>query len=146
MKPWLFVLIVLPFLALLLYYQSHPLVSKVKIRDSIIVTEVAVTEAQKQKGLGGHKSLGSSSGMLFPYDHKEQYNFWMHGMQFPLDFIWIDGNTVADITLNVLPPTGNQQPTMIKPKVPVDKVLEVNAGFVNKHQISVGDPVQFMDK
>ncbi|MBI5018665.1 DUF192 domain-containing protein [Candidatus Gottesmanbacteria bacterium] len=146
MKPWLLVLIILPFLTLLLYYRSHPLVSKVKIRDTVIVTEVAVTEAQKQKGLGGRKILGNSSGMLFPYDHKEHYNFWMRGMLFPLDFIWIDGNRIADITLNVPPPVGDQQPAMIKPKVPVDKVLEVNAGFVREHQITIGDMVQFMDK
>lgn len=146
MKPWLFVLIILPLIALLMYYRSHPLVSKVKIRDIVITTEVAATEQQKQLGLGGRASLGSMSGMLFPYDHKEQYNFWMRGMQFPLDFIWIDGNVVADISQDIQPPAGNEQPAMVKPNVPVDKVLEVNAGFVRQHHISIGDQVQFMDR
>ncbi len=128
------------------YYKTHPLVSKIRIRDVVITTEIAATELQKQKGLGDRDSMDPLHGMLFPYDHKEQYNFWMRGMKFPLDFIWIDGMTVVDITTNVAPPLSDETPMMVKPKVAVDKVLEVNAGFVEKHGIAVGDPVRFLDR
>lgn len=128
------------------YYKTHPLVSKIRIRDVVITTEIAATEAQKQKGLGGRAELDPLHGMVFPYDHKEQYNFWMRGMMFPLDFIWIDGMTVVDITANVAPPKAHEPPVIVKPRVPVDKVLEVNAGFVEKHGIAVGDPVRFLDR
>ena len=85
-------------------------------------------------------------GMLFPYDHKEQFEFWMKGMTFPLDFIWIDGKTVADITENVQPPSGDVRPTIVKPMVAVDKILEVNAGTVARIGINVGDTVEFLDR
>lgn len=130
---------------LLWYYRTHPLASKVRIRGVTIAVEVAATEAQKQKGLGYRTQLPQDSGMLFPYDHKEQYNFWMRGMQFPLDFIWIDDKTVADITRNVPPPQGNKTP-IVTPAVAIDTVLEVNAGTVDRLGIQVGDTVEFLDR
>lgn len=146
MKPWQIALIALPFIALGLYYQVRPLSSKVLIRNTVITTEVAITESQKQKGLGGRTELEPDRGMLFVYDHKETYNFWMRDMKFPLDFIWIDGSVVADITQNVPPPGTDGTPVIIKPDVMVDKVLEVNAGFVKQHNITIGDTVIFRDR
>lgn len=131
---------------LVIYYRSHPLVSKVEIRGVSITTEVAITESQKQKGLGGRTKLADNNGMLFVYDHKESYSFWMRDMRFPLDFIWIDGTVVADITQDVQPPRANEQPIFVKPNVPVDRVLEVNAGFVKRHNITIGDQVIFRDR
>lgn len=146
MKAWFIALAVMLLIGLALYYQSHPLVSKIRIGQAVITTEVAATEAQKQKGLGGRSSLADDRGMLFPYDHKEQYNFWMRGMLFPLDFIWIDGSRVTDIAENVLPPSGNEPPVIIKPAVGVDKVLEVHAGTVQRLGIQIGDTVEFLDR
>jgi uncharacterized protein len=128
------------------YYLYHPLGPKIRIQNHTFSIEVAVTEAQKELGLGKREKLDANTGMLFPYDHKEQYNFWMKDMHFPLDFIWIDGKTVVDITKNVPPPTGTEQPVVITPKVPVDKIFEVNAGTIAKYGIQIGDTVEFIDK
>ncbi len=128
------------------YYRSHPLSSKVKIHDTVFTVETAVTEPQKQLGLGGRTNLETNHGMLFIYDHKEQYNFWMKDMHFPLDFIWINGKTVADITKNVPPPTGDGQPAIVVPKEQVDKVLEINAGTIQALHIQPGDEVEFLDR
>lgn len=131
---------------LAMYYINRPLQSKVEIGGHTFTTEVALTEAQKGLGLGYRASLPLSSGMLFVYDHREQYEFWMKGMQFPLDFIWIDGTTVADITPNVPQPNQNESPAIVKPLVPVDKVFEVNAGTVSRLNIQIGDTVRFIDR
>ena len=128
------------------YYTLHPLRPKVKIGNSVLTVEVALTEAQKRKGLGDRASLQPDAGMLFPYDHTEQYEFWMRGMQFPLDFIWIKGKTIVDIHENIQPPHGNEEPMIVKPKEAVDKILEVNAGTVQKNGIRIGDEVKFLDK
>lgn len=146
MKLWHVILISIPILALLLYYRAYPLVSKVRIKDRIFTVEVAANEKQKQKGLGGRASIPEMHGMLFPYNHKEQFEFWMRGMRFPLDFIWIDGKNVADITENVPPPLENERPVIVKPLVSVDKVLEVNAGTVARIGIKVGDTVEYIDR
>lgn len=128
------------------YYMRHPLSSKVKIRDTVFTVDIAATDEQKELGLGGRATMAADRGMLFPYDHKEQFEFWMKGMQFPLDFIWIDGKTVADITVNIPPPIGNEQPIVVKPKVQVDKVLEVNAETLARTGIQIGDSVEFIDR
>jgi uncharacterized membrane protein (UPF0127 family) len=85
--------------------------------------------------------------MLFVYDHKEQYNFWMRGMKIPLDFVWINGREVADVTENVPPPSSAfAAPSIVKPAVPVDKILELSAGSIASLGIKTGDRVDFLDK
>lgn len=146
MKRNLIILGVCACVVLTYYYVTHPLSAKVKIDGVTFTVDVAATEAQKEKGLGGRTSLPTDHGMLFPYDHKEQYEYWMRGMHFPLDFIWIDGKTVADVTANVPPPVGAEAPMIVKPNVPVDKVLEVNAGTILNYSIKIGDTVMFLDR
>jgi len=126
------------------YYLAHPPGAKVKIGAHEIAVDLAVTGAEKERGLGERTEMAQNAGMLFVYDHKEQYEFWMHNMRFPLDFIWIDGELVADITLNVPPPQEGEPSAIVKPKVPVDKILEVNAGVVKRLGIARGDTVEFL--
>lgn len=126
------------------YYLAHPPGAKVKIGTHEITVDLAVTRAEKEQGLGGRTTLGQNAGMLFVYDHKELFEFWMRGMLFPLDFIWIDGERVADITLNVPHPEAGEQPVVVKPKVAVDKILELNAGTVGRLGIAIGDTVVFL--
>ena len=97
MRLWIFAIIATLIACFIGYYRWRPLSAKVRINNAVFFVEVAANEPQKQKGLGDRSSLASDHGMLFPYDHKEQYNFWMREMRFPLDFIWIDGDRVADI-------------------------------------------------
>ena len=146
MKRFLFVILVLIIVFLGWYYLKHPLVAKVKIRNTVFTVDVAATEPQKQLGLGGRVSMPTDHGMLFPYDHKEQYEYWMKGMQFALDFIWIDGKTVADITPNIPFPEAGETPRIVRPNVPVDKVLEVHAGTIERVGIKIGDSVEFIDR
>lgn len=128
------------------YYIRHPLGKKAIINGHAINLEIAVTTAEKEKGLGGRDSLPTDNGMLFVYQHKDRYGFWMKGMRFPLDYIWIDGTTVVDLSKNVPPPkTPTEQPVSLAPLVPVDKVLEVNAGVVDKLGIRTGDTVRFIN-
>lgn len=129
-----------------LYYVLRPLQAKVRIKDAVFAVDVAVTEAQKQKGLGGRDSLPDGHGMLFPYDHIEQYEFWMKDMRFPIDIVWIRGKTVVDISQNVPPPKANERPVIVKPSEAVDKVLEIKAGSSKEFGISIGDYVEFIDK
>jgi hypothetical protein len=128
------------FLFTLSYYIRHPVVKKAIINGHEIRLLLAVTDSEKQKGLGYRDSLPINSGMLFVYQNKDRYGFWMKGMRFPLDFIWIDGNKIVDLTQNVAITA-----PAFSPLVPVDKVLEVNAGVVESLGIHIGDPVQFVN-
>jgi uncharacterized membrane protein (UPF0127 family) len=137
----IFVAAVLVFTAY--YYFRHPIGEKAIINGHTIHLELAVTEAEKEKGLGYRDSLAADNGMLFVYDHPERYGFWMKGMRFPLDYIWINGNKVADLSRNIPQPINDTvQPVSLSPMVPADKVLEVNAGVIDQDGIKIGDLVE----
>lgn len=126
------------------FYIKHPLNTRLLINGHIITVELAVTPQEKERGLGRRKTLAPDHGMLFLNDHKETYNFWMKDMQFPLDFIWISDKTIVDITQNVQPPPIAPLQA-IEPKIPVDKILEVNAGTVEKLGVKIGDVIQILN-
>ncbi len=76
--------------------------------------------------------------MLFVFDEPRHYAFHMQGMLFPLDFVWVAADQqVVEITQNVPP----SRPGFFASKHPVQYVIELPAGFVAAHGISVGDDV-----
>jgi hypothetical protein len=90
--------------------------------------EVADTDASRMHGLSGRESLEPNAGMLFVFGHRGIYPFWMKGMKFPLDIVWIDDGKVVDVeTLEPPSPYLNIPPNHI-PRGMADLVLEVNAG------------------
>ena len=49
---------------------------------------LAKSDSEKTKGLSGRKDLPKDQGMLFIFDHKDKYGFWMKDMKFPIDIIY----------------------------------------------------------
>ena len=117
-------------------------IAQVHINDTVIDVEIAKTLAEQQLGLGGRESLDQNKGMLFIYADKRIPGFWMKGMQFSLDMIWIEDDKVVDILSNVPVATTTPLPHYW-PKQPINYVLEVNAGFSEKNNIKIGDMVEF---
>lgn len=126
-------------------FLPSPQASKVvEINGKKIKVEIADDSSERSKGLGGRQSLASDSGMLFIFPEKGQYSFWMKGLKFPLDFIWIRDDTITDIIENVPPPQPNQKDEdlpIYQSRVDIDKVLEVNSGLIENYQIKVGDKI-----
>ncbi|MBC7074181.1 DUF192 domain-containing protein, partial [Candidatus Parcubacteria bacterium] len=116
---------------------------RIKIGENVFLVELAITKKQKEKGLGERDFLPEKHGMLFVFEKPDFYYFWMKGMKFPLDFVWILEDRVVDITENVLP-QDFQPPNSFTSKFPADKVLEVKAGTVKKANIQIGDKVEFL--
>lgn len=108
--------------------------SYVEIDGKKIAVELAVTPEQKIKGLSNRSSLGEEAGMLFLFDDKDRLTFWMKDMQFNLDFIWIADDKIVDTHRNVPAPAQNHGSLDVySPSVPADKVLEVNAGWIQEN-------------
>ena len=86
--------------------------------------------------------------MLFIFGNGRASDFWMFGMRFPLDLIWISSDcTVADITPQVPAPepdTPASQLEFYNPASPASHTFEINAGEAEKHGITVGAPVRFV--
>lgn len=123
--------------------------SQVKINEALVNVEVADNAEKRAQGLGGRESLATDSGMLFVFQSPDKYTFWMKGMKISLDFIWITGDKVTDLLPNVPPPDpGVPDDNLLRyrPVVPIDRVLEVNAGFIAQHNIKIGDDVTYINK
>ncbi|MBI4133538.1 DUF192 domain-containing protein [Candidatus Uhrbacteria bacterium] len=102
--------------------------------------EVADTVVSHAKGLSGRDALAEGHAMLFVFPYKKQQTFWMKGMLFSLDIIWVDGGRVVGIEENV-PLDTNPVPKLYTSPGPVGMVLEVNGGVAAGLGITVGDAV-----
>lgn len=117
----------------------------VKIGNITVFVEIARTPEERSRGLSYQRNLSQNQGMLFIFPSKSYQTFWMKGMNFDLDFIWIADNKVVDITENILAPRENvpdEALPIYRSKIPVEAMLEVNSGFVKRHDIKVGDLVR----
>jgi uncharacterized membrane protein (UPF0127 family) len=113
-----------------------------RIGELEIPVEIADTSEERRRGLSGRPSLPESSGMLFVFEEPGIYRFWMFNMRFPLDFIWIGSDQrVIGVTENAPPLYDASNPVWYASPAPAQYVLEVNAGFVRKHNIQIGDYV-----
>ena len=112
----------------------------VHIGDTEIAVEIADTSISRAQGLSDRDYLLPNTGMLFVFEEPEIQYFWMKGMRFPLDVIWINNGYVVGVTKDIPQPYDSIIPRM-QSEVPVEWVLEVNAGFVEGHRIEIGDRV-----
>lgn len=149
LPPNLWRLLALPFLALLLSAlppaaaqelspYGNPIIT-VLVRDVAVQAETVSSPEKLYLGLSHRPALPAGGGMLFVLPRVEFQHFCMRGMQFPLDFLWINEDRVIGLAKNV----AADFPGTISSPAPVRYVLEVPAGFVDRHRIRVNDPVSF---
>ena len=117
-------------------------VINIKIGENVFSAEVAETMGQKAKGLGYRDELARDGAMYFDFGKEDKYGFWMMGMKFPIDIIWIKGNVVVGIEKNVPAPMPGMPESALKlyhPPQAIDKVIEINAGLSDELGIKIGD-------
>ena len=116
--------------------------------NATFTVDLADTPEKRTRGLSGRPPLDANSGMLFVFESESRSVFWMREMQFPLDFVWIGSDcSVADITKDVPAPSSDTilaDLPRYQPAVPVQYVLEINAGGIKAVGIGKGDPVVFV--
>ncbi len=117
-----------------------PLVAEATLRGRTFQIEVADTPSKREKGLGDRDSLAEGHGMYFPFGTSQRWVFWMKGMRFPIDIIWIGDGKVIGIEHSVPPPTTFPLDT-VSPVTPADAVLELNAGVAKEIGLEPGDEV-----
>lgn len=123
---------------------------KLKIVDSegntkaSLNIEIADTSATRSKGLGYRQSLATDSGMLFIHENTQRYTYWMKGMSFPIDIMWILNDEIVDSISNIPAPVAGQTDDTLERYASVtnvNKVLETNAGFIDTFDIRPGDKI-----
>lgn len=110
----------------------------VKIGGEEYTLEIAATNATRALGLGGRDQLCTRCGMLFIFDAPARQSFWMRGMRFPLDIVWLSGDTIVHIERQV----SQESEAVYRPEAVADRVLELNAGTTDT--LEVGRRVQFL--
>ncbi len=139
---WILLILILVFLGLGASYLRNWLLSAVvsvfRIGTHEFRIEVASTWETQERGLGYRSDLCGDCGMLFVFATPGRYGFWMKGMEFPLDILWIRDSHVVSIEKNL--PADDRR--TFTPPSPADQVLEINAGLVDRYGISVGDSTE----
>ncbi len=118
--------------------------AEVIIGNKNFFAEIADSPKERQEGLSNRDFLEPSHGMLFVFPDNEVGAFWMKGMRFPLDFIWIGNDCkVVDLTENVVVDTNQEELHIYNSSQPAEFNFEVNAGEIRLSNIQIGDIVQF---
>ena len=117
------------------------------IADSIgmqkarIDLEIADTDYERQLGLMKRVSMEEKQGMLFIFPDDAMQSFWMRNTLISLDMIFINSNKViVTIHKNTKVLSDQSYPST----APARYVLEVSAGFTGKHNIQVGDKIDWI--
>jgi uncharacterized membrane protein (UPF0127 family) len=114
----------------------------VGIKGQRVAVEIAESPAKQALGLGQRDSLEWGKGMYFVYRRPAFYSFWMKGMRFSIDIVWIHKGRIVDLDTNVPFEKGGNGPTL-RPNSLVDAVLEVPAGYSAASGWTIGDRVSF---
>jgi len=106
--------------------------------------DLATTPAEQQKGLSGRSSMAPDHGMLFIFQSEDYWSFWMYEMKFPFDMIWFNSSRQGVFIEQDLPPCSPTVCPVFTPTTKATYVLEVNAGFIAAHRVSLGDMFTFV--
>jgi len=104
---------------------------------TILSIDIADDLFEREKGLGGREVLSDNEGLLFLHDSSAYQSYWMKDMLIPIDIIWIDRDRIVGYVQEAQPE--DPPVTIYTSPQPVDKVLEVSAGFVLKNALKIGD-------
>ena len=117
-------------------YKTDSTKTIAKFGNVSLRIEYALTEAQREQGLGGRETLPNDYGMLFVFPRDGYYGFWMKDTLVPLDMFWLDDQgQVIWMEQSVATTT---YPAVFYPQSPARYVLETTAGFAQLHSIATG--------
>jgi len=115
----------------------------IDIGTTTIMVDLAVSVDERTRGLSGQTFLGENRGMLFIFDTPSYPAIWMKNMLFSIDIAWLDSNfNIIDMKKNVSPST---YPQSFQPTTLAKYVLEVDSGFFDSHNISIGSIATLSD-
>ena len=132
-------------IAILLNYVSSEIYSlwhgnpirRVYFKNTLVKAEEVMTAKKIEEGLAGRKGLAEGRGMLFVMPKDDFQRFWMKGMQFPIDIIWMEKGRVIGCEKNISP----QDDRIFTSPSSASVVLEVSEGFCDHFGIQINDQV-----
>lgn len=122
--------------------------AEITVGDDALTVELSVSGSEQSLGLGYRNGLADGTGMLFVYGEADTRTFWMKGMRFCLDIVWIAGGEIVGAAESVCPDpagTADADRARFPSEVPAQYVLEVPAGWLDAHGYGAGTPVEISD-
>lgn len=119
--------------------------AEITVGDIPVTVEVAITPEEQALGLGYRNGLDSNRGMLFVFQEPAEVSFWMDGMRFCLDIVWIANGEITGAAEDICPePPGTDKSDLrsYPSDGPVTHVLEMPAGWLAAHGLGTGTPVE----
>ncbi|HBB36947.1 MAG: hypothetical protein UX02_C0002G0158 [Candidatus Moranbacteria bacterium GW2011_GWC1_45_18] len=113
-------------------------IKRVYLKNAFVKAEAVATAEKIKLGLAGRENIGEGRGMLFLMPQDDFQRFWMKGMQFPIDIIWIENGRVVGCEGRI---SQDDQRIFTSPEKS-SVVLEVNAGFCEQNDVQLNDPVR----
>lgn len=123
--------------------------AEMKVGETTVPVELALAPAEQQLGLGYRNELKPGTGMLFPFPEASEQSFWMKGMRFCLDIIWIEQGEIKGAAERACPDppgTSDADRARFRSGEPVSYVLEMPAGWMASNGYTVGTPVMIPDE
>lgn len=119
-------------------YLELPNGSKIKAR-------LAITPEEKVTGMSALFGIGEKEGMLFVEREPQAVQFWMKGMKFPLDIIFLDKDKkVIEVHAGMEPCfTVEDCPKIDSATADVKYALEVAAGAAEKWGIALNSTLKW---
>ncbi len=122
------------------FYKKTSITLPFGNKITVIIADNLVDRAQ---GLMHKKSLAGNKGMLFVFEEEGFYSFWMKNTLIPLDIVWLSGDKkIVDYKESAMPCLIDFCDKYINDQK-AKYVLEVNAGFIKKENLKIGDKTIF---
>jgi uncharacterized membrane protein (UPF0127 family) len=102
--------------------------------------ELAVSDADRARGLMGRRTLAPSAGMLFLYPREIKTRFWMKDTLIPLSIAFYGADGKIRRILDMAPCTADPCP-VYDPGVRFKGALEVNRGAFARWGVRRGDRI-----
>jgi uncharacterized membrane protein (UPF0127 family) len=123
--------------------SSYPQVN-VTVNGVKLVADIADNNNLRSKGLSVKDTLNETEGMLFVFSTAREHSFWMNGMKFPIDIIWInEDHEVVHIEHSLEVCIPDEHCPTYKPDRDSLYVLETVAGFAQKYNVTRNTYVDF---
>lgn len=137
----IFLVAILLIIGLFDKFRSVP--KYININGQEYKVEVVTTPTKLSKGLSDRENMAENEAMLFLFGAKDFRSFWMKDVYFPIDLLWIDGNLIVGWEENIQPQLDVPDDRLRKYRSlqPVDKVLELPAGAVQKLDLKRGQTI-----
>jgi len=109
---------------------------------STVEVAVADNDLSRSEGLMDVHDLPTDSGMLFIFEGDQPRSFWMANTPLSLDILFANSEMeIVRIHRNT-PPYSHEQ---IRSELPAKYVVEVNAGYTLRHDITEGMRISISD-